>query len=181
MSSPTRARVFGGETLTATDVAVAAGLAEIGDRELVRDVPTPVRDAAVTQIRSRIGECLDRMKTSRDPIPVVLVGGGSVLLEDNLPGASRLVRPEHFAVANAVGAAIAQVGGEVDRVFSLDHQTRDEAITEATAEATSRAAEAGAGEDTIRVVDVEEVGLGYLPGNALRLKVKTVGDLVLDG
>jgi N-methylhydantoinase A/oxoprolinase/acetone carboxylase beta subunit len=177
----TRARVFGGETLTATDVAVAAGLAEIGDRELVRDVPTPVRDAAVTQIRSRIGECLDRMKTSRDPIPVVLVGGGSVLLDDNLPGASRLVRPEHFAVANAVGAAIAQVGGEVDRVFSLDHQTRDEAITEATTEATRRAAEAGAGEDTIRVVDVEEVGLGYLPGNALRLKVKTVGDLVLDG
>jgi N-methylhydantoinase A/oxoprolinase/acetone carboxylase beta subunit len=176
----TRARVFGGDTLTATDVAVAAGLTEIGDAGLVRDVPAPVRDAAVAQIRGRIAKCLDQMKTSRDPIPVVLVGGGSVLLDDELPGASRIVRPEHFAVANAAGAAIAQVGGEVDRVFSLDRQTRDEAIAEATEEATRRAAEAGARKETIRVVDVEEVGLGYLPGNALRLKVKTVGDLVVE-
>ena len=119
------------------------------------------------------------MKTSRDPIPVVLVGGGSVLL-DELPGASMLVRPGHFAVANAVGAAIAQVGGEIDRVFSLDAGTRADAITEATAEATRRAVEAGARPETIRIVDVEEVGLGYLPGNALRLKVKAVGDLALE-
>ena len=49
-----------------------------------------------------------------------MVGGGSILLGDRLAGASRLVRPEHFAVANAIGAAIAQVGGEVDRIFSLD-------------------------------------------------------------
>ena len=53
-------------------------------------------------------------------MPVVVVGGGSVLLGDALPGASELVEPDHFAVANAIGAAIAQVGGEVDRVFSLD-------------------------------------------------------------
>jgi N-methylhydantoinase A/oxoprolinase/acetone carboxylase beta subunit len=177
----TRARVFGGDTLTATDVAVAAGLAEIGDTGLVSDVPASVRDSAIAQIRTRIAECLDRMKTSRYPVPVVLVGGGSVLLDDELPGTSRIVRPDHFAVANAAGAAIAQVGGEVDRVFSLDRQTRNEAIVEATEEATRRAAEAGAREETIRVVDVEEVGLGYLPGNALRLKVKTVGDLALDG
>ena len=32
---------------------------------------------------------------------------------------SKCVKPNHFAVANAVGAAIAQVSGEVDRVYSL--------------------------------------------------------------
>ena len=64
------------------------------------------------------------MKTSAEPIPVVVVGGGSILLGDTLPGASELVKPEHFAVANAIGAAIAQVGGEVDRVFSLERHDR---------------------------------------------------------
>ncbi|HST25021.1 MAG TPA: hydantoinase/oxoprolinase family protein [Gaiellaceae bacterium] len=174
-----RSLVFGGDTLTATDVAVAGGLAEIGDPSLVADLPDSTHTGALAQIRERIAESLDRMKTSRDPIPVVLVGGGSILLEDDLPGAANVVRPDHFAVANAVGAAIAQVGGEVDRVFSLASGSRAEAIEEATAEATRRAVEAGAEAGTVRIVDVEEVGLGYLPGNALRLKVKAVGDLVL--
>ena len=60
------------------------------------------------------------MKTSADPIPVVVVGGGSILLRDALPGASELVKPQHFAVANAIGAAIAQVGGEIDRIVALE-------------------------------------------------------------
>jgi N-methylhydantoinase A/oxoprolinase/acetone carboxylase beta subunit len=174
-----RSLVFGGDTPTATDMAVAGGLANVGDPSLVSEVPEATAREALTQIRDRIAESLDRMKTSRDPIPVVLVGGGSILLDDDLPGASRVVRPDHFAVANAVGAAIAQVGGEVDRVFALSERSRAEAIEEATAEATRRAVEAGADEQTVRIVDVEEVGLGYLPGNALRLKVKAVGDLVL--
>src|SRR6266545_2649802 len=55
-----------------------------------------------------IAEAVDRMKTSAGDIPVVVVGGGSILLGDSLPGASQLVKPEHFAVANAIGAAIAQ-------------------------------------------------------------------------
>ena len=37
----------------------------------------------------------------------------------------RCTGPEHFAVANAIGAAIAQVGGEVDRVFAIDPGRRD--------------------------------------------------------
>jgi N-methylhydantoinase A/oxoprolinase/acetone carboxylase beta subunit len=119
------------------------------------------------------------MKTSREPIPVVVVGGGSILLSDELPGASELIKPDHFAVANAIGAAIGQVGGEVDRVFSLDELSRDEALAEAKREAAARATAAGAGEDTVRIVDVDEVPLSYLPGSATRIRVKAVGDLEL--
>ena len=35
----------------------------------------------------------------------------------------------------------------------------------------------GARADTIEVVDVEDVPLAYLPGNATRVHVKVVGDL----
>ena len=120
-----RALVFGGDTLTATDLAVAAGLADIGDPARVAGLePGP----ALARIEERIAETVDRMKTSADAIPVVVVGGGSILLGDSLPGASELVKPEHFAVANAIGAAIAQVGGEVDKVVALEGTTREAAL-----------------------------------------------------
>jgi N-methylhydantoinase A/oxoprolinase/acetone carboxylase beta subunit len=176
---PRRALVFGGDTLTATDLAVAAGRAEIGDAGRVATLDRGLVERALARIEERIAEVVDRMKTSRDPIPVVVVGGGSVLLGDTLPGASELIKPPHFAVANAIGAAIGQVGGEVDRIFSLDELSRDEALEEAKREAAARAAAAGAGEDTVRIVDVDEVPLSYLPGSATRIRVKAVGDLEL--
>jgi N-methylhydantoinase A/oxoprolinase/acetone carboxylase beta subunit len=170
------ARVFGGDVLTATDLAVAAGLADIGDRERVRDIdPAP----ALARIAERLAETVDRMKTSPDAIPVVVVGGGSILLGDSLQGASELVKPERFAVANAIGAAIAQVGGEVDRIVALEGTTREAALAEAKDEAVGRAVAAGADRDAVRVVDVDDVPIAYLPGNATRIRVKAVGDLDL--
>jgi N-methylhydantoinase A/oxoprolinase/acetone carboxylase beta subunit len=174
-----RALVFGGDTLTATDLAVAAGRADIGDASLVSGLDRAQVERALARIEERIAEVVDRMKTSREAIPVVVVGGGSVLLGDSLPGASELIKPQHFAVANAIGAAIGQVGGEVDRIFSLDELGRDEALEQAKREATARATAAGAGEDTVRIVDVDEVPLSYLPGSATRIRVKAVGDLEL--
>jgi N-methylhydantoinase A/oxoprolinase/acetone carboxylase beta subunit len=173
-----RGLVFGGDTLTATDVAVAGGRAEIGDLEKVAGLDRARVRATLESIETRIAEAVDRMKTASDPIPVVVVGGGSILLGDELPGAERLVRPEHSAVANAIGAAIAQVGGEVDQVFSVGAElSRDQALERARELAAERAVAAGADSQTVRIVDVEELALAYVPGNAVRIKVKAVGDL----
>lgn len=174
-----RALVFGGDTLTASDLAVADGRASFGDRERVVGLDRSLVRDALAWIEAQISESVDRMKTSPDPITVVLVGGGSVLLRDSLEGASRVLRPDHYGVANAIGAAIAQVGGEVERVFALDRLSRDDALEQAKAEACEKAIAAGATPGSVRIVDVEEVGLAYLPGNATRIKVKAVGDLRL--
>jgi hypothetical protein len=176
-----QALVFGGDTLTATDVAVAAGLAEIGDGERVAGLDRGLVEATLRRIEQRIGEVVDRMKTSREPIPVVVVGGGSILLGERLPAAAELIKPPHFGVANAIGAAIAQVGGEVDHVVSLDRISRQEALDAAKGEACEKAVAAGAGRGSMRIVDVDEVPLAYLPGNATRIRVKAVGDLELGG
>ena len=40
---------------------------------------------------------------------------------------------------------------------------------------------AGAEPTTVQIVDVEDVPLAYLPGNATRVRVKAVGDLALRG
>jgi N-methylhydantoinase A/oxoprolinase/acetone carboxylase beta subunit len=173
------ALVFGGKTLTATDIAVAAGIAEIGDPILVSDLPRVLVNEAIQRMRDVIAAGIDRMKTSTDPAPVILVGGGSILVVDSLEGASELIRPDHFEAANAVGAAIAQISSEVDRVFSLSETTRERALEEAKFEATERAVAAGAASDSVQIVDVEDVPLAYLPGNATRIRVKAVGDLRL--
>ncbi|MDT7703198.1 MAG: hypothetical protein QOJ30_5523, partial [Pseudonocardiales bacterium] len=173
-------RVFGGDTLTATDIAVAGGRAEVGDARRVADVDPGLVRRALASIEDRIGEAVDRMKTASDAIPVVVVGGGSILLGDSLPGAGRLVRPAHHSVANAIGAAIAQVGGEVDQMFSVGPQlSRDAALEQARELAAERAVAAGAVPDSVRIVDQEELALAYVPGNAIRIKVKAVGDLQL--
>jgi len=171
-----RALVFGGDVLTATDLAVAAGRADIGDATRVAGIDA---EPALARIAERIAETVDRMKTSAEPIPVVVVGGGSILLRGSLAGASELVKPEHFAVANAIGAAIAQVGGEIDKVVALEGTTREAALEEAKAEALEKAVAAGAQRDSVRVVDVDDVPIAYLPGNATRIRVKAVGELDL--
>lgn len=57
------ALVFGGNTLTATDIAVAAGFAEIGDRKHVADLCPELVENALSVIQHRIEDALDRMKT----------------------------------------------------------------------------------------------------------------------
>ncbi|UVS79566.1 hydantoinase/oxoprolinase family protein [Actinokineospora sp. UTMC 2448] len=177
----TEGLVFGGSTLTATDVAVAGGLADIGDPALVAHLDRARVRRCLDAIARRVGVLADTMRTSAEPIPMVLVGGGSVLLPDSVPGFDKVVRPENYAVANAIGAAIAQVGGEVDRVFSAADGSRVDILDKAKDEALRKAVLAGADEDTVRVVEVEELPMAYLPGDAVRVRVKAVGDLVLGG
>lgn len=175
----TKALVFGGGTLTTTDVAVAGGLAEIGNAAAVRSLDHQLVRNAMALIQEKVEVAIDRMKTSAEPSPVIIVGGGSILISQPVRGASEMIKPPHFAVANAIGAAIAQVGGETDRIFSLEKMSREEALAQAREEATQKAISAGADQATIQIMDVEEVPLTYLPSNATRIRIKAVGDLAM--
>lgn len=173
----TKAKVFGGDTLTTTDVCVAAGHVEIGDPRAVVGLDPLLIKAVEAKIEEMVNVAVDHMKTSAVAMPVIIVGGGSILIQRPVAGAAEIVKPNHFAVANAIGAAIAQIGGETDRIFSLAGMTRDEALALAKQEAIDKAVAAGAMRETVEIVDVEEVPLAYLPGNATRIAVKAVGDL----
>ena len=83
-----QALVFGGDTLTATDLAVADGRANVGDAQLAERLERLLVDAAMAEIQSRVETAIDRVKLSGGDVPVVLVGGGSILLGDSLGGAS---------------------------------------------------------------------------------------------
>ncbi len=175
----TEALVFGGNQLTATDIAVAAGYADIGDKSRVAKLDKKLVAAAVDEIHRLAEDTIDRMKTTSAAVPVILVGGGSVLIDRELKGAAAVTVPQHAGVANAIGAAIAQVSGTVDRVFSYDSKGRDKALAEAREEAIGNAIAAGASRSSVEITDVEELPLAYLPGGAVRVRVKAIGDLVL--
>lgn len=171
------ALVFGGNTLTATDIVVAAGRAELGDPSRVRSLSRADVAVAMEQMARMLESAIDRVRVSANRVPVVAVGGGSILVPDSLSSASEIVKPQHFSVANAIGAAIAQVGGEVDRVFAVGPGQRSTVLDQARQEAFDKAVAAGATAESTRIVDVDELPLAYLPGNAVRIRVKAVGDL----
>ena len=173
----TQSRVFGGQTLTTTDIAVAAGYADIGDKSLVANLDPAMVEAAVSRVHDLLEATVDRVKSSKGDVPVILVGGGSVLVNRDIKGASEVIRPELSGVANAIGAGLAQVGGEIDRIYSYSDIGRDISIAQAKEEAINRAVLAGASQDSTKIVSIEEMPLAYLPAGAVRLKVKAIGDL----
>jgi N-methylhydantoinase A/oxoprolinase/acetone carboxylase beta subunit len=147
------ALVFGGRTLTATDAAVAAGIANIGDGAKVAGMSRETADAVLAAAREKLEDAIDRMKTEAGDVPLVVAGGGAFLVPDRLVGISRIVRVPHGDCANAVGAAIMQVSGE------------------------KRAVAAGAERATLQTVDVEDMPIAYLPGNARRVRVRVAGEM----
>ncbi len=173
----TEAKIFGGSTLTATDAIVAAGMYELGDKSKVEDLETELITDTIAEIKVMIEEVIDKMKTMATDMPVIVVGGGSILVPETLEGASEVIKPEHFEVANAIGAAISQVSGSIDGVFDVVTKGRDVVIEEVKTAAMAEAVKAGADESTLEIVELEEIPLAYLPSNAVRFRVKAVGEL----
>ncbi|MEV4899049.1 hydantoinase/oxoprolinase family protein, partial [Nonomuraea sp. NPDC055795] len=160
--------------------SVAAGMAELGDPALVRHLDRDLVRRGVAWMADRVAGLVDRMRLSAEPLPVVIVGGGSILMPPELPGVPEVRIPEHYGVANAIGAAIGQIGGEVDRLFVTGPQlTREDVLDQARAEAIDLAVSAGAAPAGVQVVHVDEIHVNYLPGNAVRVIVRAVGDLDL--
>ncbi len=170
------ALVFGGGTLTATDLAVAGGMAEIGDPAAVAGLDPRLVSRGIASMRAMVEDALDRMRTSREDQPVIVVGGGSILVPGELAGAARVIRPPHFEIANAVGAAIAQVSGEFDAVQALD-RSREELLADAVRIATDEAVAQGADPESVRVVELEEIPVAYVDGAMTRIRAKVVGEL----
>jgi N-methylhydantoinase A/oxoprolinase/acetone carboxylase beta subunit len=169
------ARVFGGETLTFTDVAVAGGAEPIGNASAVSGLDQAVVDRALAIAGDRVLQAVDKAKLTGADTPIIVVGGGASLLAP-VPGLDHAVIPANAGVANAVGAAFAEAGGEVDRVFALEGTTRAEILKEAREAATARAIEAGADPEQVRIITSEDIPLTHLPsGAAVHVRVKAVG------
>jgi N-methylhydantoinase A/oxoprolinase/acetone carboxylase beta subunit len=171
-----RALVFGGDTPTLTDAAVAAGRTDLGHVSAV-SAGNGLLSPALAWADATLADAIDRVKLSRAPRPLIVVGGGSVLVPEQLPGASEIHRPDHYDVANAIGAAIAMVSGQVDRIFDIGPGGRQAMLDEARGLACEHAIRAGANPRSVEIVELEELPLAYLNNPAVRVRAKAAGPL----
>jgi N-methylhydantoinase A/oxoprolinase/acetone carboxylase beta subunit len=172
------ALVFGGSTATVTDAAVAGGRAAIGDASAV-DGHRELLERALLHADDLIADAIDRVKLVRGDRPLIVVGGGSVIVPDRLPGVSEVLRPPHADVANAIGAAIAAVSGQIDRIFQPGAGGRDAVLEQACAEAREQAIRAGADPGSVEIVELDEIPLAYVTNYSTRIRAKAAGPLAV--
>ncbi|WP_174727029.1 hydantoinase/oxoprolinase N-terminal domain-containing protein [Mesobacillus harenae] len=168
--------IFGGDTLTTTDVAVKLGKYQF-ENARTEAIEHELAVKADRLMMEMLEEAIDRMKTSQEDVPVILVGGGSILVSSQLQGVAKVYRPENYDAANAIGAALGEVSGETDKVYSLEKKSYEEVIEDAKQNAIKAAIAAGAAPETIKIVQMEDIPLAYLPGNSIHVKVKAAGTL----
>ncbi|KAF4464181.1 hypothetical protein FALBO_9003 [Fusarium albosuccineum] len=173
------AKVFGGQTLTASDIVVALGKAELGDASLVKDIPSSIVENSRKELKRMIEGVVDQMKVSSAPVHVLLVGGGALLVTEDLDNVDKCIVPIHQGAANAVGAAIAKVSGEIDIVEIPEGRSEKEVIDAACAKAVDLAVQKGASREDVQIVEINKMPLQYTPNGAMRVQIRAVGHLSL--
>jgi len=174
-----KALSFGGEVLTLTDVALALDVMTWSGEQQQQSIDLPLSQgrAVYNKMLATVEDAIDKMKTSAEKVPVILVGGGSALLPDHFEGASQVVRPEHFEVANAIGVALGEISGQLDKIVSIEPTDRLARLTQLEQEVQAIAIEAGACPDSVSVIERSEIPLSYLKGNMVHVKMKAAGQM----
>ena len=175
----TDALVFGGEIMTSTDIVVASGISTIGEPESVKHISSEIIKGARKQIKTLLEKAIEEMKVSASPVTVLLVGGGSITVMDELEGVEECISPPHHDSANAVGAAIGKIAGEIDIIEIM--ADRDEKVVFKAAEemAIAAAVAKGADADDVKIVQFDKIPLQYVTNKATRIMIKAVGKLAV--
>lgn len=173
----TKTLVFGGDVLTATDIVVASGVTQMGDPSKVAHIPADVVARARLEIKKILERAVNQMKVSDLPVTVLLVGGGSILQMDTLDGVAKCIIPPHHDAANAVGAAIAKVAGEIDIIEILAERDEKAVLHDAQQKAIELAIARGADPADVKIASIEKLPLQYVLNKACRFVIKAVGKL----
>lgn len=150
--------IFGGDILTTTDIIIAAGSSTpFGNPELVKNIPKEDIKAVQGKIKSMLESAVDGMKTSATDVPLYLVGGGAILVPDELKGVSKVYRFPYYDAANAVGAACAQISGVIDTFEDTSSLSMGEVQRMVEQRAINKAVAAGADPNETVVVESEAI------------------------
>lgn len=164
---------FGGNCLTFTDVALALGHLEIAGTcrtkiPVTQETAQNIVDKALERIQKEVA----LMEADQKHLPILLVGGGAALLPIQQLS-SRYLVPANAGVANAYGAALAEISGVVDTVVSLSNR---QAVLETLQEqARQTAIYQGAESSSVQIVDVQITPYHYVPNQMARVTILAAG------
>lgn len=174
-----RSRVFGGDSLTLTDIALRLGRFAWQGQESIdlSNVPEALCMEIADIMDREIELAVDAVKTSESDQLVILVGGGSAILNNTLRGASQVIRPEHFEVANAIGVAIGKIGCSLEKIESTLEQSRGDIFASMGNLAREQAILSGARSSSISTISQSDVPLAYMTDQSHHFKIRVVGEL----
>lgn len=165
---------FGGKQLTLTDISIALGHIDIPGAKsqnvyLSHKGCRAVLNEALKQLYSLIG----KIGPEESQLPIIMIGGGSSLFPKNLLD-SRFVVPPYAHVANAYGAALAQISGVVDTVVSLED--RQEVLGRLQEQAIQAAIQKGADYRSVTIENIEIIPYHYVQNRMARVIVRATGN-----
>jgi N-methylhydantoinase A/oxoprolinase/acetone carboxylase beta subunit len=164
---------FGGKQLTLTDVALALGFIEIpGARPKNIELSLRGCRAVINEAVKKIYDLISKFGPDELQLPILLIGGGASLFPKNFLD-SRFIIPPYAHVANAYGAALAEISATVDTVVSLED--RQKILEGLQASAIQAAIERGADYKTVKVVDVNIIPFHYMPNKLARVIIRASG------
>ena len=182
-----KARLFGGDYLTSTDIMVASArngltgnnpLEGMGHPSNLEYITPDMVTHAQSLMRQKIEELVDRTKVQKDDVDVLIVGGGAPIIRTDQPLAGvRMVQTvQGGEVANAVGAAISRVSGVIDTVVDTSNRTVKDAQETVSQLAIAKAIGNGARPDTVQIAEVTMLPIQYVEAKA-RIVVRAIGQL----
>jgi N-methylhydantoinase A/oxoprolinase/acetone carboxylase beta subunit len=158
-----RALSFGGDELTLTDVAISHGHLTIEGA-----MPLNIDGAAAPLLRAafeKVQKLIERAKGPDLSLPVLFVGGGALLFPRDWLSENTLI-PASCGVANAYGAALAEVSATLEITFALSEKEKAmEALHEKGKKEVERL---GGNALQARLVDMQVVPYHYMPGGKAR-------------
>ena len=178
-----KAVLFGGKTTTASDITVAMNayteeeIYMIGDPSMVKSkYSSSLQHKFEAAVKKKLEVVIDRMKTSPENLPILLVGGGSFIAPKKLKGTSKVFHPPYFQVANAIGAAMGKFSESIQRIVAVSSDDeKNKIVNELIQEVTNKLEEKGGLRESIRVVDLITDPVPYVE-RTYSFKVKVVGD-----
>lgn len=178
---------FGGKKLTLTDIAVAKGLIHLGQEQKgVVMMDLSLLERVLKQVSDQVKDLCRIVGGHHQDLPVIITGGGSAILKDllspHLDQAGKKKRfeprrryliPQYAEVANAYGAACAEISATLDQVMEL--KNRDQHLQQLEKQVKQQAIDLGAQEQTVRIVYKEILPYNYIPQNLVRVKLVAAG------
>ena len=165
---------FGGNQLTLTDISLKLKQIKIAEAKITLNISEDDAKQVFIIAKESLQSLVNRMAAEKNELPVVLVGGGATLIPHSLLG-DRYRVPEYASVANAFGAALAEITETVTKVICLDQ--REESIQQLKDAVMEKLLNKGACSLSSRIVDVSVLPYFYMPGNLAKITVTAAGKM----
>lgn len=161
---------FGGNQLTLTDIALKLGITMIKGSQVENiSLSQSSCQQVMEEAKGQVKKLIEKIGIGETDLPVVMIGGGSSLFE-------MYHNPPFASVANAYGAAMAEVSYTVDTVVCLEK--REEMLEKLSNEAINGAISKGASRERVTIVDQKIIPYHYVPGHKSRVVVTASGSFL---